>query len=393
MVQPLESYRNAMLVAQEELDKAGSQLRAWDEDQGNALLADIGGRMLASLDSPFSCAFRQTRCPRTVGSSPLTHEGRIALRRMRARIEPSRVEITLYREFLTFDETRFILHRMIMTLALIGLCVPNRAGTDLDLVWALTDFAEGGLAGFSSNAEDCFLMLDWPFLRTLGYASFRREVERANLPFAQRRHALVWRGAATGGATPSSRDSVSRPFAWQQRLDACAILSSGPHAQACDVGVTDARWIADARRLAGIEEAGLRKPRIEKIDFMKFRMALVIDGLSNSFAGLFQNLLMGCCVLKVGSPMNYRQWYYPRMSAWEHFVPVAADLGDLDDVVGRCLDGSVDIEGIARRGAEFARGLTFEAETNALTAQFDALMTDGNERKQRFATRARELFG
>jgi hypothetical protein len=169
-------------------------------------------------------------------------------------------------------------------------------------------------------------------------------------------------------------------------------LNAGRNAAHCDVGISDSN-IHDAKCLRAIDEAGLRKPRIEKMEFVNFKLALDIDGHSNAWSGLFLNLLMGCCTVKVGSPRQFRQWYYPKMQAWEHYVPVASDLGDLNEVVSRCLDGGIDIETIGRRGREFAEGLTFESEIAELAARLQALMLGDNDSKRRFADFAGRQFG
>ena len=50
--------------------------------------------------------------------------------------------------------------------------------------------------------------------------------------------------------------------------------------------------------------------------------------MSNSWSGLFTKLLTGSTVLKVESPMGFRQWYYDRLKPFEHYVPVRPDLAE-----------------------------------------------------------------
>ena len=88
--------------------------------------------------------------------------------------------------------------------------------------------------------------------------------------------------------------------------------------------------------------------------------AIDIDGYTNAWSGLFVRLLMGCCVLKVESPTGHRQWYYPRMEAWRHYIPVAADLGDLQQQIDWCQSHEKECEQIANQGRELALSMHFK---------------------------------
>ena len=71
---------------------------------------------------------------------------------------------------------------------------------------------------------------------------------------------------------------------------------------------------------------------------------------------------MGCCVLKVASPRNYRQWYYDDLKPWTHFVPVKADLSDLAAQIAWCRANLDACERIAADGQAFAMALRYEKE-------------------------------
>ena len=357
-------------------------LPTMDEAESNAWLARVGSEPMARMGAPFACDFRQ---------SPITLEPDYLMQLARIRIEPALVTVTLYRAFLTHGHVGGKIGRLMVQLALVGVTAPSRAGADLDIVFELGDITHGDRMGHSGASERNLLTPDTPFLRSGGYLPFRQRVHRNYIEFKDRRDMVVWRGATSGGETvPGQRP---RPFSWLQRLDVCHVLSRGPNAASCDVGVSDTHHTPRPERLEQIEKAGLLKPWMDQIGFMNFKLALDIDGFSNGYQGLFRNFLMGCCVLKVGSPSGFRQWYYGRMSAWEHYVPIASDLGDLDEIVARCLDGSIDVEGIARRGSEFGWSLTYEEELARFETRMERLMNGDNDLKRLYAAHAREMFG
>ena len=70
---------------------------------------------------------------------------------------------------------------------------------------------------------------------------------------------------------------------------------------------------------------------------------------------------LGCCVLKVKSRHGYRQWYYDRLKAWEHYVPVQSDLSDFAEKVDWVRSHDADAAAIASNGRRFARSMSFES--------------------------------
>jgi len=77
---------------------------------------------------------------------------------------------------------------------------------------------------------------------------------------------------------------------------------------------------------------------------------------------LFTRLLIGCCVLKVGSPRGFRQWYYDDLEPWVHYVPVKADLSDLCDKIAWSAANGDECEKIAARGQAFALERDYDSE-------------------------------
>ena len=91
----------------------------------------------------------------------------------------------------------------------------------------------------------------------------------------------------------------------------------------------------------------LLAPRLSPWHLALHRWLIEIDGNVNSW-GLLWKLLSGSCVLRVAS--NRAQWYHHRLQPWQHIVPIAADLSDLEDVVAWCQRHPTHCEAIAYAG-------------------------------------------
>ena len=57
-------------------------------------------------------------------------------------------------------------------------------------------------------------------------------------------------------------------------------------------------------------QAGILGEYVQSDVWAGHKFAIDIDGNSNAWANLFCRLLLGCCIIKVQSPGNFRQWYY-----------------------------------------------------------------------------------
>jgi tetratricopeptide (TPR) repeat protein len=110
---------------------------------------------------------------------------------------------------------------------------------------------------------------------------------------------------------------------------------------------------------AFIASHGLLRDRWQVADFGRYKFAFDIDGHANAW-GLLEKLILGCCVLKVGSP--FEQWYYDRLKPWRDFVPIKPDLSDLADIIAWCRDNEAQCGWIAANGARLAAELTVERD-------------------------------
>jgi hypothetical protein len=95
--------------------------------------------------------------------------------------------------------------------------------------------------------------------------------------------------------------------------------------------------------------------------FLGLKAMLLPGGDTQAGRTLFCALLSGACVLKAASAEDCRPWYYEDLKPWVHFVPVADDFGDLDDILAWLQAHDDDARAIGEAGRAFAKTLTFEA--------------------------------
>jgi hypothetical protein len=223
----------------------------------------------------------------------------------------------------------------------------------------ISDFCAEGLVGFCSNLPRAILVLDPDFFNTHGYAGTRAVAARAT-PWRQRSAEIVWRGATSGIGMRTDADMAASNPRLIQRTRLCLALKGAPGVSARFAGVA---WTSDRRldreRLAA---AGLLGDRIPSASWAHRRFAIDVDGNTNAWSNLFQRLLLGCCVIKIGSERDFRQWYYGDLQPWRHFVPVNPDMSDLIEKIAWCRDHDDECEAIAAAGQALAMSMTFEHE-------------------------------
>ncbi len=190
------------------------------------------------------------------------------------------------------------------------------------------------------------LIPDVYYLDTDGYAHLRHYGLWAP-DWTVRSRDLVWRGSVTGRSPSVDPLDIPRVrLAWLCRDRA-----------GCNVGLIGVHETMPEPReplQAFIAAERLRAQAWRPHEFAYHRLVVDIDGHANAW-GLLEKLILGCCVLKVATP--YEQWFYPRLHAWEHYVPIAADLSDLHEAVDWCRENDAQCEWIAANGRRLARTL------------------------------------
>lgn len=232
-----------------------------------------------------------------------------------------------------------------------------------------------GVISFCSVHPDAILVPDPEFYISGGYAEVRRRAREAAVPWRERSDTLVWRGSSTGPGSVAEADMTPANLNLIQRTRLCLILR--------DVAGTDVRLVNaaqaadpdDARR--HLMAAGILAGGIPPHTWLGRKFALDIDGNANAWSNLFTRLLLGCCVLKVASPLGYRQWYYDDLVPWRHFVPVAADLGDLVEKIEWCRAHPDECEGIGAAGQALAMAMTLEREMERGIAKLNSVLPRG----------------
>lgn len=222
---------------------------------------------------------------------------------------------------------------------------------------------------FSSTRADSLLIPDPEFFNTNAHSDVRQTLARQR-PWSERNDQLVWRGSTTGWNEFLGADlDLARPNL-KQRIRMCGVLKS---VAGVDARINRVVQSEDAERDEGrLRQAGILGDTIAREAWLDRKFAIDIDGNTNAWTNFYIRLLYGCCVIKVGSPAGFRQWYYHRLEPWKHFVPVRADLDDLVERIQWCRDHPAECAEIAASGRALALSMTIESETAYATAQINA---------------------
>jgi hypothetical protein len=229
---------------------------------------------------------------------------------------------------------------------------------------------------FSSFHPAPILVPDRGFMSSGGYAREWRRAAAAPA-FTDRDPTIVWRGSPSGLGKLVNEPLAASDRTLRQRVRLCLALrdlAAAPDAwgDAADVDAKIVLWGGAAPEVtAAYRIAGILGPAIPQRSWCHRRFAIDIDGNSNAFSNLFIRLLYGCCVIKVASPLGFRQWYYDRLEPWVHYVPVAANLSDLAETIAWCQGHPRDCRDIAAAGQRIVMGMTVESERRAVVAEID----------------------
>jgi hypothetical protein len=212
-----------------------------------------------------------------------------------------------------------------------------------------------GLA-FSDFRKEYFLIPDPQYLSTHGYREVAEAFIRDDIPWNDRRPVAFWRGATTGRYPKGGAQN------WHDlpRARLCALANR--HSDLFDAGFHRVVQMQNYEVIREIEASGLMRAALPETDFNRYKYHIDIDGNSNSWAGLFIKLLTGSPVIKVSSPLGFRQWYYDRLEPWVHFVPVASDLSDLIERTEWLRDNPGRAQNIGEQGQKLAMSLSYESE-------------------------------
>ena len=296
---------------------------------------------------------------------------------------PPQIEV----EFVAGETARFGFDRGVMTEApaaaksvmvrfletyefLVRLCLEMTRPT-ARFVFDVTDFGaeRPGTAAFCSNDPGVLLLPDHIFLRTDAYAGYKRLTGGAR-DWAERLPVAHWRGTTTGRWDGGSRLSDGiLDLARLPRLRLCQLSRQRP--DLLDARVTVFAQLNDADVEQAIREEGLHAAFSPAETMANYRYLIDIDGNSHSWSGLFQRLLTGSTVIKVGSAGSYRQWYYDRLKPWVHYAPVRPDMSDLHVTVERLMCDDELARSIGENGRALALSMSVESELALVADRLD----------------------
>ena len=212
-----------------------------------------------------------------------------------------------------------------------------------------------GLA-YSDNRPSYFLIPDYIFVPSRGYAYHREVCSKQPVPWRDRRPVAMWRGGTTG-VKKSQKEWRSL-----ERIRLCEAARRSCVPELFDVGLSSIVQFSDPAVIKEIEDSGFLANFIPSDTWQSYRYLIDIDGNSSPWSNLFQKLLTGSTVVKVESYRGIQQWYYDLLEPWKNYVPVSPDLGDLEDKVRWLSTHDHVAQSIGQAGLALAGQLTFAAE-------------------------------
>jgi hypothetical protein len=212
-----------------------------------------------------------------------------------------------------------------------------------------------GLA-LCENRPDYFLIPDYIFIPTGGYAHFREVLELNRVPWADRASIAFWRGATTG--IPQVADD------WRtlERTKLCEIARRHEVIGLFDVGFSSIVQMPRPEIVEEICGSGLMRTFVSWENWGRYKYLIDIDGNSSPWSNLIQRLLTGSTVLKVESSRGLQQWFYDRLRPWENYVPIAPDMSDLLEKVMWLRRRDDLAQSIGEAGRQLALSMTYERE-------------------------------
>jgi len=212
-----------------------------------------------------------------------------------------------------------------------------------------------------SQRDDNYALLDLNHAR---HWSPMAKVAQADSQWAEKKAKLVWRGVSTG--TCDTKAINSRMMLCDKWFN-----SSDPR---IDVAMTEV--------VQGCYGASkYRKGAASMEQLLKFKYHLVVNG-NDKASGLNWVLLSNSVPVMVEPDIE--SWLLESsLKAWEHYIPIKPDFSDLGEKVNWAVENDVEVERIAKAGAEYVQQfgtLTQEmaVEAAVLAAYLDRMhVTDG----------------
>jgi hypothetical protein len=169
-------------------------------------------------------------------------------------------------------------------------------------------------------------------------------------PWSQREPRAVFRGASTGCGVEENQRIRAAQLSMKFKSQGKDILDAGITKENCRLRVVNKEldWIKMKKLNIPIV------PFMTREDQSKFKYILHIDGNIAAFR-LSEDLQSGSTVLKVQGP--YTVWFSPLLKEYEHYVPIKADLSDLEEKIMWCREHDSECQLISQKAEKLIKSI------------------------------------
>ena len=196
------------------------------------------------------------------------------------------------------------------------------------------------IMAMSAHTNDHYTLLvpDTRYIETNGYKELRESIDKAAKSFENRTKRAIYRGSPSLG--PLSN----------------VIVPGSTN------GMTQRNYLWHLQKTKFID-IDINTNHMTAAEQVSFRFIIDVEGTANSWAATFWKLYSGSVLLKADG--MWKQWYYDKIEAWKHFVPVAQNFSDLTKRIQWCIDHEADAKRIAKNAREFVlKELSWERVLN-----------------------------
>jgi hypothetical protein len=222
---------------------------------------------------------------------------------------------------------------------------------DVDFIVSLED-------GFDHNPDlgPCFVfakrsdtgsLILIPDIKALaGYGKIRQMIPEGNKkhPWEMKVAKGFWRGSSTGGQLTALN--------WDRIARAKLCLLSLKHPKELDARFHNVVQ-CDPELPAMLQAKGLVSGSVDRVDHLKYKYLVDVDGNSCSYERYFWLLLSNSLVLKQVTPNV--QWYYGGLTPYVHYLPVQEDLSDLVEKIEWARAHDAEAQAMSERAMQFVR--------------------------------------
>lgn len=223
------------------------------------------------------------------------------------------------------------------------------------------------ILSFASRKHDKFLIPDPYFILTRSYEEERNAFEKSGSAFLERDPRVYWRGA------PSGMGKYENQFE-SQRVKLVLAANTAANASAFNVKFAGQAGL-DPLVCEAVEKAGGFSAFEDQLEIVRYRYNVDVDGVSSSWTGLFLKLLAGGTVIKIKSDQDFRQWYYPELRKWFHYVEIAGDVSDIHSIIDMLEIRADWAAEVAEAGRALALSLTLKSQLDRSASAVEHMLS------------------